>query len=71
LLAEGYLNSTVGNGTFIARILPGAQGGFGPAARMLINFGDPVWMEAPGYLPARGAFLGSGARRRSRKAGLC
>jgi dihydrofolate reductase len=28
---------------------------------MLINFGDPVWMEDPGYLQARGAFLGSGA----------
>jgi GntR family transcriptional regulator/MocR family aminotransferase len=28
---------------------------------MLINAGDPVWMEDPGYLKARGAFLGVGA----------
>ena len=42
-------------------ILPGAQGGLDLAARMLINPGDPVWMEDPGYLQARGAFLGSGA----------
>jgi GntR family transcriptional regulator/MocR family aminotransferase len=43
-------------------ILPGAQGGLDLAARMLIHSGDPVWMEDPGYLPARGAFLGSGAQ---------
>src|SRR6266511_3847436 len=42
-------------------IVPGAQGGLDLAARMLINAGDPVWMEDPGYLQARGAFLGSGA----------
>lgn len=42
-------------------IVPGAQGGIYLVARMLINSGDPVWMEDPGYLPARGAFLGSGA----------
>ena len=42
-------------------ILPGAQGGLDLAARMLINSGDPVWMEDPGYLQARGAFLGAGA----------
>ena len=42
-------------------ILPGAQGGLDLAARMLVNSGDPVWVEDPGYLPARGAFLGSGA----------
>jgi GntR family transcriptional regulator/MocR family aminotransferase len=42
-------------------ILPGTQGGLDLAARMLVNTGDPVWMEDPGYLPARGAFLGSGA----------
>jgi GntR family transcriptional regulator/MocR family aminotransferase len=39
----------------------GAQGGLDLAARLLINAGDPVWMEDPGYLKARGAFLGSGA----------
>lgn len=42
-------------------IVSGAQGGLDLAARLLINAGDPVWMEDPGYLKARGAFLGSGA----------
>jgi GntR family transcriptional regulator/MocR family aminotransferase len=43
-------------------IVSGAQGGLDLAARLLINAGDPVWMEDPGYLKARGAFLGSGAK---------
>ncbi len=43
-------------------IVPGSQGGLDLAARMLINSGDQVWMEDPGYPGARGAFLGSGAR---------
>ena len=43
-------------------IVPGAQGGLDLAARLLVNSGDPVWMEDPGYLKARGAFLGSGAK---------
>ncbi len=42
-------------------IVPGSQGALDLAARMLINAGDSVWMENPGYLGARGAFLGSGA----------
>jgi GntR family transcriptional regulator/MocR family aminotransferase len=42
-------------------IVSGAQGGLDLASRLLINAGDPVWMEDPGYLKARGAFLGSGA----------
>lgn len=42
-------------------IVPGAQGGLDLASRMLINDGDPVWMEDPGYFGARGAFLGAGA----------
>lgn len=42
-------------------IVAGAQGGFDLAARMLLNQGDPVWMEDPGYVGARGALLGSGA----------
>jgi DNA-binding transcriptional MocR family regulator len=37
-------------------ILSGAQGGLDLAARMLLNAGDTVWMEDPGYLKARGAF---------------
>jgi GntR family transcriptional regulator / MocR family aminotransferase len=43
-------------------IVPGSQGALDLAARMLVNAGDPVWMEDPGYPGARGAFLGSGAR---------
>lgn len=43
-------------------IVSGVQGGLDLAARLLINAGDPVWMEDPGYLKARGAFLGSGAK---------
>src|SRR6266508_4749336 len=43
-------------------IVSGAQAGLDLAARLLINTGDPVWIEDPGYLKARGAFLGSGAK---------
>ena len=43
-------------------IVPGAQGGLDLVSRLLINAGDPVWMEDPGYLKARCAFLGSGAK---------
>ncbi|MEZ4864936.1 MAG: PLP-dependent aminotransferase family protein [Caldilineaceae bacterium] len=42
-------------------IVAGAQGGLDLAARMLINEGDPVWLEDPGYVGARGALLGAGA----------
>ncbi|MCA9874915.1 MAG: PLP-dependent aminotransferase family protein [Anaerolineales bacterium] len=42
-------------------VVSGAQGGLDLAARLLINAGDPVWMEDPGYIKARSAFLGSGA----------
>jgi GntR family transcriptional regulator/MocR family aminotransferase len=42
-------------------IVAGAQGGFDLVARLLLNPGDPVWMEDPGYVGARGAFLGAGA----------
>ena len=43
-------------------IVSGTQGGLDLAARLLINAGNQVWMEDPGYLKARGAFLGSGAQ---------
>ena len=42
-------------------IVPGSQAALDLAARMLVNAGDPVWMEEPGYPGARGALLGSGA----------
>ena len=43
-------------------VVPGSQGALDLAARMLLNVGDPVWMEDPGYPGARGAFLGAGAQ---------
>jgi GntR family transcriptional regulator/MocR family aminotransferase len=43
-------------------IVPGSQGALDLCARMLVNPGDPVWIEDPGYSGARGAFLGAGAR---------
>lgn len=43
-------------------IVSGSQGALDLTARMLINPGDPVWMEDPGYPGARGAFLGAGAQ---------
>jgi GntR family transcriptional regulator / MocR family aminotransferase len=42
-------------------IVPGSQGALDLAARMLLDSGDPVWLEDPGYSGARGAFLGAGA----------
>ena len=42
-------------------IVPGSQGALDLAARMLVNAGDPVWLEDPGYPGARGAFLGAEA----------
>ena len=42
-------------------IVPGSQGALDLASRMLLNAGDPVWMEDPGYPGAKGAFLGAGA----------
>jgi len=43
-------------------IVSGAQGALDLASRMLLNAGDPVWMEDPGYFGARGALLGAGAQ---------
>jgi GntR family transcriptional regulator/MocR family aminotransferase len=42
-------------------ITAGAQGAFDLTARVLLNAGDPVWMEDPGYVGARGALLGAEA----------
>jgi len=40
----------------------GSQGAFDLAARTLLNPGEAVWMENPGYFGARGALLAAGAR---------
>ncbi|MBX3505035.1 MAG: PLP-dependent aminotransferase family protein [Parvibaculum sp.] len=42
-------------------VTAGAQAALDLAARMLLDPGDPVWVEDPGYLGARGALLGAGA----------
>ena len=42
-------------------IMPGSQGALDLAARMLINAGDSVWMEDPGYPGTRNAYVGAGA----------
>ncbi len=42
-------------------IVSGSQQGLYLAAHMLIDPGDEVWMEEPGYLGARIAFLSAGA----------
>lgn len=42
-------------------IVTGSQGALDLAARVLLDPGDTVWMEEPGYLGARNALLGAGA----------
>ncbi|WP_246691884.1 MULTISPECIES: PLP-dependent aminotransferase family protein [unclassified Mesorhizobium] len=43
-------------------IVTGAQAALDLVSRVLIDEGDHVWMEEPGYLGARSAFLAGGAR---------
>jgi GntR family transcriptional regulator/MocR family aminotransferase len=42
-------------------IVNGAQQGFDLASRVLLDPGDAVWLEDPGYHGARGAFTSAGA----------
>lgn len=43
-------------------VTTGAQAALDLAARMVLDPGDAVWIEEPGYLGARGAFLAAGAQ---------
>ncbi len=43
-------------------VVTGAQAALDLAARLLLDSGDTVWLEEPGYLGARSAFLSSGAK---------
>lgn len=43
-------------------MVSGSQQGIDLAVRVLLNPGEKVWMEDPGYLGARGALLGAGAQ---------
>ncbi len=42
-------------------VITGAQAGLDLVARLLLDEGDPAWMEEPGYWGARSALLASGA----------
>ncbi len=43
-------------------VIAGSQQGLDLVSRLLLDPGDRVWIEDPGYLGARGAFAGAGAR---------
>jgi GntR family transcriptional regulator/MocR family aminotransferase len=43
-------------------VVSGTQEGLDITARLLLDPGDAVWIEDPGYLGARGAFTGASAR---------
>src|SRR5262249_44125630 len=43
-------------------ILSGTQQAIDLATRLLLDPGDPAWMENPGFVGARGALIGAGGR---------
>ena len=43
-------------------VVAGTQQAFDLVARLLVDEGDAVWIEEPGYVGARAAFAGGGAR---------
>ena len=43
-------------------MVAGAQAALDLCARLLLDEGDPAWIEEPGYAGARAALLGAGAR---------
>ncbi len=46
-------------------MVTGAQAALDLVSRVLMDEGDHVWMEEPGYLGAKSAFLASGAQARA------
>jgi GntR family transcriptional regulator/MocR family aminotransferase len=42
-------------------VVPGSQAALDLSCRLLLDPGDPAWIEEPGYLGARGALLAAGA----------
>ena len=57
-------------------VVTGAQSALDLVSRILMDEGDCVWMEEPGYLGARSAFLGGGGKLcadsgEPRRLGLC
>lgn len=61
---SGYLSASRGVRCTPEQIVvtTGAQAGLDLLARLLLDTGDAVWMEEPGYLGAQSAFLAAGAR---------
>ena len=60
----GYLGASRGVNCDPEQIIvtTGAQAALDLLARLLLDPGDTVWMEEPGYLGAQSAFLAAGAR---------
>lgn len=66
------LRQTIANNISVSRgitcsadqviVVTGAQAALDLVSRVLMDEGDNVWMEEPGYLGAKSAFLASGAR---------
>jgi GntR family transcriptional regulator/MocR family aminotransferase len=66
------LRATIANNISLSRginctadqviVVTGAQAALDLVSRVLMDEGDHVWMEEPGYLGAKSAFLASGAR---------
>jgi GntR family transcriptional regulator / MocR family aminotransferase len=59
----GYLATARGVRCTASQVLivSGSQQGIDLVTRVLLNPGEQIWMEDPGYIGARGAFLGGGA----------
>lgn len=60
----GYLAAARGIRCSVEQVIvvSGSQQGLDLAAQVLLDPGDSAWIEEPGYLGARGALIGAGAR---------